>query len=143
MSNESGALQRFQQLYKKLTANHQPDLSPIYSANVRFQDPFVALKGRSRLAAYLASSYANVIDCRFDFGAPVGQPDHCCLPWTLHLRHKRLRGGQQVRVDGISLLMVEDNLICVHRDYFDAGQMLYENLPLLGSAVRWLRRHAA
>lgn len=143
MANEPDALQRFQQLYKKLTAEYQPDLSPVYSADVRFQDPFVALNGRSRLAAYLASSYANVIHCRFDFGAPVGHPDHCCLPWTLHLRHRRLRGGQEVKVDGISLLMVEGNRIRLHRDYFDAGQMLYENLPLLGSAVRWLRRHAA
>ncbi len=27
-----------------------------------------------------------------------------------------------------------------HRDYFDAGAMLYEHLPVLGRVVSWLKR---
>ena len=27
-----------------------------------------------------------------------------------------------------------------HRDYFDAGALLYEHVPLLGRVIRWLKR---
>ena len=30
-----------------------------------------------------------------------------------------------------------------HRDYFDAGALLYEHLPLLGSVIAWLKRRLA
>ncbi|HCW90926.1 MAG TPA: transcriptional regulator, partial [Marinobacter sp.] len=29
-----------------------------------------------------------------------------------------------------------------HRDYFDAGQLLYENVPVLGRMIRWIRGQA-
>ena len=29
------------------------------------------------------------------------------------------------------------------RDYFDAGNLLYEHLPVLGAAIRWLKRRLA
>jgi hypothetical protein len=33
-------------------------------------------------------------------------------------------------------------LVTLHRDYWDAAEELYEKLPLLGSAMRWLKRRA-
>ncbi|WP_228141680.1 hypothetical protein [Marinobacter sp. X15-166B] len=65
------------------------------------------------------------------------------MPWVMHLRHKRIRGGAEIKVDGISQLRIVDGGITLHRDYFDAGQLLYENLPVLGGAVRWLRKQVA
>ena len=29
------------------------------------------------------------------------------------------------------------------RDYFDAGALLYQHVPLLGAAIRWLQRRLA
>jgi hypothetical protein len=34
------------------------------------------------------------------------------------------------------------NLIVVHRDYWDAAEELYEKLPWLGGLMRWLKRKA-
>ena len=30
-----------------------------------------------------------------------------------------------------------------HQDYFDAGALLYEHLPLMGGAIRWLKGRLA
>jgi hypothetical protein len=30
-----------------------------------------------------------------------------------------------------------------HRDFFDAGAMLYEQLPVFGSIIAWLKRRMA
>jgi hypothetical protein len=54
----------------------------------------------------------------------------------MDVRHRRLG---EVRLPGASHLRY-DRLITAHRDYFDAGAMLYERLPLLGPLVRAVRR---
>jgi hypothetical protein len=30
-----------------------------------------------------------------------------------------------------------------HRDYFDAGALLYQHVPVVGSMIRWLHRRIA
>lgn len=60
----------------------------------------------------------------------------------MHLRHKRIKRGREIMVDGISHLRVRDGKVCFHRDYFDAGQLLYENLPLVGRIIRFIKGYA-
>lgn len=116
--------------------------SDLYAPEGHFQDPFATVRGADAIGEYLTNAYLNVIDCRFDFGPPVIDGVRMCQPWIMQVRHRRLKGGQPLRVDGNSVLQWDGELLVFHRDYFDAGQLLYENVPVLGSAVRWLRRHA-
>ena len=60
------------------------------------------------------------------------------LRWTMSYRHPRLKKGELIRVEGCSYLLWNGK-VHQHRDYFDAGALLYENLPLMGSAIRWLK----
>lgn len=60
----------------------------------------------------------------------------------MHFRHPRLRGGAPISVDGCSHLLWWDK-VYQHRDYFDAGAMLYEHLPLMGGVIAWLKRRLA
>ena len=57
----------------------------------------------------------------------------------MHLRHRALKRGKPVIVNGLSQLTCGDRIF-YHRDYFDAGQLLYEQVPLLGAVNRWLKR---
>ena len=62
------------------------------------------------------------------------------LGWTMTFSHPRLRGGAPVTVEGATRLAFdEEGKVCLHRDYFDLGAMLYEQLPLLGAVVRTLK----
>lgn len=116
--------------------------SDLYAPDAQFQDPFTAVRGADAIGEYLTNAYLNVIECRFDFGTPVIDEMRMCQPWIMHVRHRRLRSGQPLVVEGNSVLQWNDEQLEFHRDYFDAGQLLYENVPVLGPAVRWLRRHA-
>jgi hypothetical protein len=60
----------------------------------------------------------------------------------MYLRHKRINGRREIQVEGISHLYIDCGKVNYHRDYFDAGQMLYENLPLLGGIIRKIKEHA-
>ncbi|WP_165855064.1 nuclear transport factor 2 family protein [Marinobacter sp. JSM 1782161] len=136
-------LERFQRLFNQMSAHQLGELEAVYDRDVAFTDPFVTLYGLDALGDYFTGAYANVIECRFEFDGAVDTGDQVALPWIMTLRHKRIRRGEPVQVQGISHLKLGGDRILYHRDYFDAGQLLYENLPLLGSAVRWIRKYAA
>ena len=50
--------------------------------------------------------------------------------------------GVPIQVCGCSYLQWR-NKVHLHRDYFDAGALLYEHLPLLGRTIGWLKRRLA
>lgn len=135
-------IDHFCRLFNELDKGNLYKLQHVYSENIRFQDPFGQAEGLDELTKYFAEAYSNVISCQFRFGEAVIQQNRCAIPWVMELRHKRLCRGQLVTVDGISHLDIRNGRVCYHRDYFDAGQLLYENLPLLGGLIRRIREHA-
>ena len=135
-------LEDFRALFNKLDKGNLDKLADLYSEDIRFQDPLGTVNGLDELTQYFAGAYANVVDCRFEFGEAVVQGESAALPWVMHLRHKRIRKGREVQVQGISHLRIRDGRVYYHRDYFDAGEMLYENLPVIGGVIRWIMGQA-
>ncbi|SFR39536.1 Ketosteroid isomerase-related protein [Marinobacter gudaonensis] len=135
-------LEDFRALFNKLDKGNLDKLADLYSEDIRFQDPLGTVNGLDELTRYFAGAYANVVDCRFEFGEAVVQGECAALPWVMHLRHKRIRKGREVQVQGISHLRIRDGRVYYHRDYFDAGEMLYENLPVIGGVIRWIKDQA-
>jgi hypothetical protein len=77
---------------------------------------------------------------RFVVTQQVCQGTQCFLTWEFRFYFPSYKVGQEQVILGASHLVVGDNgLILVHRDYWDAAQELYEKLPLVGSLMRWLK----
>lgn len=139
----SDTVERFKELFNTLSAGNVSGLESVYSQTVRFTDPFGTVEGLDQLRDYFAKVYTNVSSCHFRFGDILVSGNEVSIEWTMQLQHPRLRRGREVQVHGISRLSVNEGLVQAHRDYFDAGELLYENLPLLGSAVRLVRNFAS
>lgn len=135
-------LDNFRALFNKLDKGNLNKLCQVYSEDIRFQDPLGTVNGLDELTHYFAGAYAKVISCHFEFGEAVVQGESAAIPWVMHLRHKRIRKGREVQVQGMSHLKIRDGMVCYHRDYFDAGEMLYENLPVVGGVIRWIKDQA-
>lgn len=135
-------LDEFMRLFNELDKGNLNRLPEVYSEDIQFQDPLGSVSGLDQLTQYFAGAYANAISCRFEFSEPVVSGDWAAVPWLMYLRHKRIRRGQEISVDGISRLQIRDGKVCYHRDYFDAGQLLYENLPLVGRIIRLVKGYA-
>lgn len=135
-------LDRFRDLFNRLDAGNLDQLPSVYAENIQFEDPFSSVSGLDQLTHYFAGAYANVIACRFDFGEPVVNGENVGITWVMYLRHKRIRRGQEIHVEGMSRLVIRNGKVARHRDYFDAGQLLYENLPVVGGLIRWVRNQA-
>ncbi|PWB31387.1 transcriptional regulator [Pseudomonas sp. SDI] len=136
-------LQRFARRFSEVDAEHLELLAELYSDDVQFRDPLHCVEGLPALRDYFAQLYANVQDLQFEFHAydQVGE-GLGYLRWTLRFRHPRLKNAELIEVRGCSCLMW-DSKVRLHHDYFDAGALLYEHLPLLGGAIGWLKRRLA
>lgn len=136
-------LHRFASDFAALDASNLHRLKELYSADVRFTDPLHDIQGLTALQDYFAQLYANVSELGFAFhGYDQVEEGSGYLRWTMHYRHPRLHRGQPVEVEGCSFLLWQDK-VYRHRDYFDAGALLYEHLPIMGSAIGWLKGRLA
>jgi hypothetical protein len=55
--------------------------------------------------------------------------------------HSKLAGGRPITSAGVTFLRSDDNgRVFHHRDYFDLGAMVYEQIPLLGRAINSIKR---
>jgi limonene-1,2-epoxide hydrolase len=133
---------RFRELFNTLDKGNLNKLAGVYGERIHFKDPLGEAHGLDELTRYFAGSYQNVIACHFEFAQEAVDEGTVTLPWTMHLRHKRINGGKEIQVEGISHLHIDCGKVNYHRDYFDAGQLLYENLPLLGGIIRKIKEHA-
>ncbi|WNK20503.1 nuclear transport factor 2 family protein [Halomonas piscis] len=137
-------LEAFCAFFNNLDKDCTKSLYDVYTQDVVFTDPLHRIEGIQALEAYFAGMYENVRDCRFDYHDTQQDGDTAFVTWTMHFAHPRLNGGHRISVEGCTRLeFAEDGRVRRHRDYFDAGAMLYEHVPLLGRAVRWLKRRAS
>lgn len=138
---EGGDLvRRFQRLYLELRHDTLHLLDEIYAANVVFEDPLHRVEGLVQLKAYFERMYAGVESIDFDYGEVVAGEAQAMLTWTMRMRHRRLRPGEELALPGATHIRFGDGRVQYHRDYFDAGALLYERIPVLGGVVRAIRR---
>lgn len=120
------------------------DLRKVYANTVIFEDPLHRHEGIQSLLDYLNNLYSNVQECQFDrkgiwICEESKAPQQVFVQWNMHLRHPSLNSGKAFSVEGLSRLHCADR-IYYHRDFFDAGALLYEKIPLFGAVNRWIKR---
>jgi ethanolamine utilization protein EutA (predicted chaperonin) len=135
-------LQGFISVYSTLRADNLASLATIYHPEVEFVDPMHQLKGLVALEGYFQQLYQNVISCDFVIEQRLESQNQAAIYWTMTLRHSALAGGASIKVEGHSQLQMVDDLIIYHRDYFDLGAMLYEQIPLLGRVIKYIKQRA-
>ncbi|MFM5814484.1 nuclear transport factor 2 family protein [Aeromonas dhakensis] len=134
------SLARFVALYQQLSRDELHRLPEVYANEVVFTDPAHRIEGLAALTDYFAALYQRLAYCRFVITSQLQQGRQAWLGWTMTFSHPRLRGGEPVTVEGATRLEFDETgKVCLHRDYFDLGAMLYEQLPLIGHLVRTIK----
>lgn len=133
-------LRHFAHEFAALNKSNLERLGALYSDDVQFTDPLHQIHGLPQMRRYFAELYANVSDLHFDFhGFDQVSEGNGYLRWTMSYAHPRLARGKTIKVQGCSHLLWRDK-VYQHRDYFDAGALLYEHLPIMGQLIAWLKR---
>lgn len=133
-------VEKFKEYFTQMRFGDDTVLNEIYSDNVIFIDPIHRINGIENLKSYFKKLNDNLIDGSFLFIDESIRDNTAYLQWEMNLYLKRPR--KNVKASGISVLSVEQKII-KHRDYFDAGELFYENIPFLGKIIHFLKKKIA
>ncbi|MEM9103432.1 MAG: nuclear transport factor 2 family protein [Pseudomonadota bacterium] len=131
----------FKQVYSQLNFDTLDLLKSVYDKKIIFEDPLHHIEGLEQLRSYFEHMYQRVEHIQFDYQNEVIEENKATIIWAMHFKHPRIKKGRQVSVNGCTYLQFEDK-VSYHRDYFDLGQMLYENITLIGPVISSIRKRA-
>lgn len=134
----------FASTFAELDRHNLHRLTEIYSADIHFTDPLHDVQGLEAMRAYFEQMYANVTSIDFDFHQCVSVSEsQALLRWTMTFCHPKLKKGQPIKIDGCSYIFFHNQRVSRHIDYYDAGALLYEHIPVMGGIIRWLKGRLA
>jgi len=119
-------------------------IGEVYAPDAWFKDPFNEVRGADAIGRIFAHMFDALENPRFVVRDRTGDRGQAFVTWDFEFGFRRgaPRGAQRIR--GASHLRFDaQGRIAMHRDYWDAAEELYEKLPVVGAAMRWLRRRAA
>ena len=130
--------------FETLSAASVAGLDQHYHAQARFKDPFNDVVGVPAIAPIFQHMFVTLKQPRFVVTHQLLQGQQCFLTWEFRFYFRSFDSGtEQVILGASHLVLSEDGLITLHRDYWDAAEELYEKLPLVGSVMRWLKRRVS
>lgn len=116
-------------------------LDRIYDEAVEFWDPLhrdTPIRGRDALRAYFVRLNANVAAGGFEMHDVCEHRGRAYLHWTMRVTLKRPR--KQIELQGCTRLALREGRVVEHRDFFDVGAMVYEQVPVLRGLTKLARR---
>lgn len=134
------ALLRLVDFYQGLSPQSLLRLADIYAAGADFKDPFNEVRGLAAISGIFEHMFVQVEQPRFVVHTRILQGCEAFLTWDFEFRMKRLARGVQTVHGATHLRFDALGMVCLHRDYWDAAEELYEKLPLLGGLMRLLKR---
>jgi len=144
-------LKRYVEFMSGLAPSGLATLTDIVTDDVHFRDPFNDVTGRAHFARCLEDMLEQIAELRIEvthaaaltaLADDAGASRHV-LYWRFGGRLVKF-GGRRWDVTGVAVVtLAPDGRVCEHLDYWDAAGGLYEQLPVLGGLLRWLRRRLA
>lgn len=134
---------QFRFLYQQQGSLDAAQLVSLYAGDIVFRDPVHTINGLEALILYFARLGKNMNTCRFEFVDEIVIQHQAHVTWNMRFSHKKIAGGKEQVLRGMTLIRFNDSKITYHEDCYDIGAMVYENLPVLGSATRWIKKRMA
>ena len=138
-------LQKAKDAFDHLDKNHLEVVEKFYDQNAVFQDPVHQIEGIKAIRSYYEGLYKNVESIRFEYKRASEVGDLVTLEWKMYLKSPTLNSGQEITLDGVSLMTFggDAGKVISHRDYFDMGEFIYEKVPVLGSVIGFIKKKMA
>ncbi len=140
---EAAALRRFADFF----GDFAPDrvarmLDATYAPDVYFNDSLKAIHGSAELTKYLNESAAGVENCKVTIDDITRNKDgEYLVRWKMLIRFRKFAKGRDTWTIGIThLRFAADGRVAYHQDYWDSALGVYQYIPLLGAAIRAIRR---
>lgn len=134
------AAQKFAGLYSNLSPqNVNARVRDTYAAEAWFNDTIATEVGIDAIERYLLKTArgADKINATVQDVAVSGSD--CYVRWTMEVRTKNLADGKPIVTEGVSQLRFDEHgRIILHQDFWNPSAGIYQHLPLLGPAIRFV-----
>jgi len=134
------AVVRFAGLYGDLSvAKVTANVREVYASDAWFNDTIATEAGIGAIEKYLLKTAegAEKVQAKINDVAVSGSDVY--VRWTMEIRTKNLAGGQPIITEGLSQLRFDrDGRIVLHQDFWNPSAGIYQHLPLLGPAIRFV-----
>ena len=138
------ALKQLVDYFQALTPETVADIGRFYTEETYFRDPFNEVRGIAPLEHIFSDMFMRLHEPRFTVVETILDEKGAVLIWDFDFRIKALKPALQRRIHGLShIRFAVDGRVSYHRDYWDAAGELYQQLPIVGGLMRWLKRRAA
>lgn len=138
---EQRAFAGVQRYFAGMTADSVRELTgSVYAPQGYLNDTLVGIDGADRIEAYFAHTIerARLLKVEFLERAPAGTDWY--VRWRMTVAADGLNGGKEVVTYGVTQFRFDaDGRVLIHKDFWDSGTGLYEQLPVIGGAVRRVR----
>jgi ketosteroid isomerase-like protein len=135
------AIRKFESFYTDLASMKIEQLANVYSQDVVFIDPIAAHEGIAAVENYFSKLLHNAKYCTFTIHEiQETTTDNHVVTWQMVFTSSRMNKGKPIAVDGITILKIADDRVVYHRDYYDLGQMVYENIPFIGRIIKKIKK---
>ena len=139
----SVALSRLVNYWQTLTPATVAAIATIYTTDAYFRDPFNDVTGIDKIRHIFADMFVRLDEPKFNIVETIEESHGALLVWDFTFRIKTLKPQLTRRIHGTShIRFAADGRVEYHRDYWDAAGELYEQLPVVGSLMRWLKKRA-
>lgn len=132
-------LTNFMAIYQQLTTDNLALLAGIYHQDVTFVDPMHRVEGFDNLSRYFKHLYQNLSSCKFTVEHYIVNGNEAAIYWQMTYQHEKFNKGKEVSVVGSSHIKGKEGKVYFHQDYVDLGSMLYEQLPVIGALIKWVK----
>ena len=134
-------LRRLVDFYQTLSRESVSELGAVYANDASFRDPFNDVRGIKNVRDVLEHMFDDLAEIRFVILEASANDNQAFLVWEMTFKLRRWRPEVERRIHGAShVRFTAAGKVEYHRDYWDAGEELYEKLPVVGALVRWLRK---
>lgn len=133
-------MKEFLKMYHDLNKDNLQILATVYTDNVQFVDPAHEIYGLDKLFGYFAKLYRDVESIHFSFHDVLEGEGSGYVQWDMTFSHKKFAGGRPITVAGVTFVRIDESgKVFYHRDYFDLGTLVYEQVPILGRLIRSIK----
>lgn len=114
-------------------------LSPLFAEDVFFKDPFNQVKGVPAVLLIFKHMFNTLDHAQFDISHSAINGNVGYIHWTFQFAFKdeidlkSFEGLSQIRFNS-------QGLVTEHIDYWDAGEVVYSKVPVLGWLVRFVAK---
>ncbi|MGJ8697705.1 MAG: nuclear transport factor 2 family protein [Verrucomicrobiaceae bacterium] len=135
---EKAALERFQNFLKNVGDKDyiEQETAKAYAPGAYLDDTIVTHHGPKEIKAYFlqTADTMTAFEVTIDDVSRSG-PDHY-VRWTMIFSAPKLGGGEPIHSVGISQVRFnEEGQVAFHQDFWDSGQNIYGQIPVVGGLI--------